>query len=132
MIGSDVPDGALAGSPGVSRSAQRNVEGYASTRRQRAEAEGAGAPESGDAPAAGPAAALDDAAASGSTGEGAAAPPEPKPPDPELEQIREWVGQGRTDAWIAYRLGVSAQRVHERKLEAGVDQAPESGRLERG
>ena len=47
--------------------------------------------------------------------------PEPEPPDPELEQIRDWVQQGRTDAWIAYRLGVSAERVQARKAEAGVD-----------
>ncbi|HET9720310.1 MAG TPA: bifunctional UDP-N-acetylglucosamine diphosphorylase/glucosamine-1-phosphate N-acetyltransferase GlmU [Solirubrobacteraceae bacterium] len=39
VIGQDVPEGALAGSPGVARSAQRNVEGYADRRRARAEAE---------------------------------------------------------------------------------------------
>jgi len=39
VIGDDVPPGALAGSPGVARSAQRNVEGYAERRRKRAEAE---------------------------------------------------------------------------------------------
>jgi bifunctional UDP-N-acetylglucosamine pyrophosphorylase/glucosamine-1-phosphate N-acetyltransferase len=35
VIGKDVPPGALAGSPGVARSEQRNVEGYAERRRQR-------------------------------------------------------------------------------------------------
>jgi bifunctional UDP-N-acetylglucosamine pyrophosphorylase/glucosamine-1-phosphate N-acetyltransferase len=39
VIGQDVPPGALAGSPGVARSAQRNVEGYSERRRARAEAE---------------------------------------------------------------------------------------------
>jgi bifunctional UDP-N-acetylglucosamine pyrophosphorylase/glucosamine-1-phosphate N-acetyltransferase len=39
VIGQDVPPGALAGSPGVARSQQRNVEGYAERRRQRAESE---------------------------------------------------------------------------------------------
>jgi bifunctional UDP-N-acetylglucosamine pyrophosphorylase/glucosamine-1-phosphate N-acetyltransferase len=35
VIGGDVPAGALAGSPGVARSEQRNVEGYAERRRAR-------------------------------------------------------------------------------------------------
>jgi bifunctional UDP-N-acetylglucosamine pyrophosphorylase/glucosamine-1-phosphate N-acetyltransferase len=35
VIGNDVPPGALAGSPGVARSQQRNVEGYAERRRER-------------------------------------------------------------------------------------------------
>ncbi|HWD64299.1 MAG TPA: bifunctional UDP-N-acetylglucosamine diphosphorylase/glucosamine-1-phosphate N-acetyltransferase GlmU [Solirubrobacteraceae bacterium] len=39
VIGQDVPPGALAGSPGVARSAQRNVEGYSERRRARAESE---------------------------------------------------------------------------------------------
>jgi bifunctional UDP-N-acetylglucosamine pyrophosphorylase / glucosamine-1-phosphate N-acetyltransferase len=128
VIGSDVPDGALAGSPGVSRSAQRNVDGYAAARAERAQAEGADAVEAGSAPQAGPAGALDEAARTGIGGNGAV----PEPPDPELEQIRQWVAEGRTDAWIAYRLGVSAQRVQERKVEAGVDQAPGTGPPERG
>ncbi len=48
VIGQDVPPGSLAGSPGVARSAQRNVEGYAERRRARAEAERAGSTEPGD------------------------------------------------------------------------------------
>ena len=129
VIGSDVPDGALAGSPGVSRSAQRTVDGYAAARARRAEAEGAGAPAPGDgvhvsvSAGAGP-----DEASAGAVPE---TEPETEPSDPELEQIREWVAQGRTDAWIAYRLGVSVQRVHERKTEAGVDQPPRVGSPER-
>jgi bifunctional UDP-N-acetylglucosamine pyrophosphorylase/glucosamine-1-phosphate N-acetyltransferase len=39
VIGQDVPPGALAGSPGVARAAQRNVEGYSERRRARAEAD---------------------------------------------------------------------------------------------
>jgi bifunctional UDP-N-acetylglucosamine pyrophosphorylase/glucosamine-1-phosphate N-acetyltransferase len=35
VIGQDVPEGALGGSPGVARSEQRNVEGYAERRRAR-------------------------------------------------------------------------------------------------
>ena len=38
VIGVDVPPGALAGSPGVARSQQRNVEGYAQRRKEREEA----------------------------------------------------------------------------------------------
>jgi bifunctional UDP-N-acetylglucosamine pyrophosphorylase/glucosamine-1-phosphate N-acetyltransferase len=41
VIGNDVPDGALGGSPGVARSNQRNVDGYAQRRRERAEADAA-------------------------------------------------------------------------------------------
>jgi bifunctional UDP-N-acetylglucosamine pyrophosphorylase/glucosamine-1-phosphate N-acetyltransferase len=39
VIGQDIPPGALAGSPGVARAAQRNVEGYARRRAERAAAE---------------------------------------------------------------------------------------------
>ncbi len=39
VIGQAVPPGALAGSPGVARSQQRNVDGYARRRQARAEAE---------------------------------------------------------------------------------------------
>jgi bifunctional UDP-N-acetylglucosamine pyrophosphorylase/glucosamine-1-phosphate N-acetyltransferase len=46
VIGQDVPPGALAGSPGVARSEQRNVEGYAERRRARAEAEREDGPKS--------------------------------------------------------------------------------------
>ncbi|MBV9818048.1 MAG: UDP-N-acetylglucosamine diphosphorylase/glucosamine-1-phosphate N-acetyltransferase, partial [Solirubrobacterales bacterium] len=41
VIGQDVPDGSLAGSPGVARSEQRNVAGYAERRRERAQADAA-------------------------------------------------------------------------------------------
>jgi bifunctional UDP-N-acetylglucosamine pyrophosphorylase/glucosamine-1-phosphate N-acetyltransferase len=39
VIGQDVPAGALGGSPGVARSQQRNVEGYAERRRSPAAAD---------------------------------------------------------------------------------------------
>ena len=45
VIGQDVPDGALGGSPGVARSAQRNVEGYAERRARRAAADAEPDPE---------------------------------------------------------------------------------------
>jgi bifunctional UDP-N-acetylglucosamine pyrophosphorylase/glucosamine-1-phosphate N-acetyltransferase len=130
VIGSDVPDGALAGSPGVARSAQRTVEGYAAARAERAQGEGAGAPPPGDGVHAPVSAGPDEGSADAVAGP--SPEPETEPPDPELEQIREWVAQDRTDAWIAYRLGVSAQRVRERKLEAGVDRAAGTAPPERG
>ncbi len=39
VIGTDVPPGALAGSPGVARAQQRNVDGYAARRREQAAAQ---------------------------------------------------------------------------------------------
>jgi bifunctional UDP-N-acetylglucosamine pyrophosphorylase / glucosamine-1-phosphate N-acetyltransferase len=52
VIGQDVPPGSLAGSPGVARSQQRNVEGYADRRRKRetAPAEGPTPPPEGPTP----------------------------------------------------------------------------------
>ena len=42
---------------------------------------------------------------------------------PQLNQIRTWVRQGRTDAWIAHQLEVSARDItnfkREHDLEAG-------------
>ncbi len=32
---------------------------------------------------------------------------------PQLNQIRAWVRQGRTDAWIAHQLGVSASQLRD-------------------
>jgi hypothetical protein len=44
---------------------------------------------------------------------------------PQLNQIRAWVRQGRTDAWIAHQLEVTVQQIQafkrEQGLEAGVD-----------
>ena len=115
VVGSDVPDGALAGSPGVARSAQRNVEGY--TARRAAAGEAAAAPGATSHAGGAPQHVGDDPAADDPGGEQPT--PTPPPPDPELEQIRAWVGEGRTDAWIAYRLGVSVAQVGERKAQSG-------------
>ena len=32
---------------------------------------------------------------------------------PQLNQIRAWVRQGRTDAWIAHQLGVPASQLRD-------------------
>jgi hypothetical protein len=48
---------------------------------------------------------------------------------PQLNQIRGWVRQGRTDAWIAHQLEVTVQQIQafkrEHELEADDDAAPE-------
>jgi bifunctional UDP-N-acetylglucosamine pyrophosphorylase/glucosamine-1-phosphate N-acetyltransferase len=45
VIGTDVPPGALAGSPGVARSQQRNIEGYSERRHERPAGENGGEAE---------------------------------------------------------------------------------------
>ena len=53
---------------------------------------------------------------------------------PQLNQIRGWVRQGRTDAWIAHQLEVTVQQIQsfkrENELEADGDSAerPRGGR----
>ncbi|MCX6393925.1 MAG: hypothetical protein NTY57_03610 [Solirubrobacterales bacterium] len=42
---------------------------------------------------------------------------------PQLNQIRAWVQQGRTDAWIAHQLEVTVQQIDSFKREQGL--APE-------
>jgi hypothetical protein len=46
---------------------------------------------------------------------------------PQLNQIRGWVRQGRTDAWIAHQLEVTVQQIQafkrEQDLEAGGEDA---------
>ena len=48
---------------------------------------------------------------------------------PQLNQIRGWVRQGRTDAWIAHQLEVTVQQIQsfkrENELEADGDSAGE-------
>jgi len=46
---------------------------------------------------------------------------------PELNRIRAWVRQGRTDAWIAHELDVTVQQIQAFKREHGLDddQSPE-------
>jgi hypothetical protein len=40
---------------------------------------------------------------------------------PQLNQIRAWVRQGRTDAWIAHQLGVSASQLRDFRQRHGLD-----------
>ena len=40
---------------------------------------------------------------------------------PQLNQIRTWAREGRTDAWIAYQLGTTALTVQEFRSEHGLD-----------
>jgi hypothetical protein len=48
---------------------------------------------------------------------------------PQLNQIRAWVRQGRTDAWVAHQLDVTVQEIEQFKrqndLAAGGEDAPE-------
>ena len=39
---------------------------------------------------------------------------------PHLNQIRSWVRQGRTDAWIAHQLEVTVQQIQSFKREQGL------------
>jgi hypothetical protein len=41
---------------------------------------------------------------------------------PQLNQIRTWVRQGRTDAWIAHQLEVTVQQIQAFKREQDLDQ----------
>jgi len=48
---------------------------------------------------------------------------------PQLNQIRAWTRQGRTDAWVAHQLEVSVQQIQAFKREnglAGDGESPES------
>ena len=40
---------------------------------------------------------------------------------PELNRIRAWVRQGRTDAWIAHQLEVTVQQIQVFKREQGLE-----------
>lgn len=40
---------------------------------------------------------------------------------PQLNQIRAWVQQGRTDAWIAHQLEVTVQQIESFKNEQGLN-----------
>ena len=50
---------------------------------------------------------------------------------PELNRIRAWVRQGRTDAWIAHQLEVTVQQIQAFRREHSLDegQAAEGARL---
>ena len=41
---------------------------------------------------------------------------------PELNRIRAWVRQGRTDAWIAHQLDVTVQQIQSFKREHGLEE----------
>src|SRR3954451_22693796 len=40
---------------------------------------------------------------------------------PQLNQIRTWVRQGRTDAWIAHQLEATVQQIQDFKREQGLE-----------
>ena len=44
---------------------------------------------------------------------------------PQLNQIRTWVRQGRTDAWVAHQLEVTVQQIQAFKREQGLDAGDE-------
>jgi hypothetical protein len=46
---------------------------------------------------------------------------------PHLNQIRSWVRQGRTDAWIAHQLEVTVQQVQAFKREQGLEEGEAEG-----
>jgi hypothetical protein len=45
---------------------------------------------------------------------------------PELNRIRAWVRQGRTDAWIAHQLEVTVQQIQAFKREQGLEAGDET------
>jgi hypothetical protein len=45
---------------------------------------------------------------------------------PELNRIRAWVRQGRTDAWIAHQLEVTVQQIQAFKREHDLDEGAET------
>jgi hypothetical protein len=45
---------------------------------------------------------------------------------PELNRIRAWVRQGRTDAWIAHQLEVTVQQIQAFKREHGLAEGGET------
>src|SRR3954454_13857724 len=52
---------------------------------------------------------------------------------PQLNQIRAWVRQGRTDAWIAHQLEVSASELREFRKQHGFtpdEDEPGTGEVE--
>ena len=46
---------------------------------------------------------------------------------PQLNQIRAWVRQGRTDAWIAHQLEVSASELREFRRQHGLSADDDQG-----
>jgi hypothetical protein len=48
---------------------------------------------------------------------------------PQLNQIRSWVRQGRTDAWIAHQLEVTVQQIQAFKRENELDSNGDAGEV---
>ena len=46
---------------------------------------------------------------------------------PQLNQIRSWVRQGRTDAWIAHQLEVTVQQIQAFKREQDLEPDEDGG-----
>ncbi len=46
---------------------------------------------------------------------------------PQLNQIRNWVRQGRTDAWVAHQLEVTVQEIQQFKRENDLTTGEEGG-----
>src|SRR5262245_3046647 len=46
---------------------------------------------------------------------------------PQLNQIRTWVRQGRTDAWVAHQLEVTVQQIQAFKREHGLEPDGDAG-----
>jgi hypothetical protein len=51
---------------------------------------------------------------------------------PQLNQIRTWVRQGRTDAWIAHQLEVTVQQIQVFKREQGLEVGEAEGPVAAG
>ena len=51
---------------------------------------------------------------------------------PHLNQIRSWVRQGRTDAWIAHQLEVTVQQIQSFKREQDLEPEAENGEAAAG
>src|SRR5687767_8874978 len=49
---------------------------------------------------------------------------------PQLNQIRTWVRQGRTDAWIAHQLEVTVQQIQVFKREQDLEADGDNGAVE--
>lgn len=46
---------------------------------------------------------------------------------PQLNQIRAWVRQGRTDAWVAHQLEVTVQEIEQFKRQNDLSEGEDSG-----
>ena len=53
-----------------------------------------------------------------------------KPLRSQLNQVRAWVRQGRTDAWIAHQLEVSTSELREFRRRHELDDEEETGEVD--